>query len=331
MRVRKFAAVGAALALSLAGIVAVAAPANAVGSLALSTSSFSTSTATPSMTLTASSAAFIGSAANQGIDTIVVGPGTSANWTLVNTCPAFGSATAGNAALCGIQSVVFTPTSGSPVDVTAYWKAYPGSAGQFGGVRLTKTGSNVGTDGPVTNVVGTSGTITISFNAAAFTIGSTAGASTFNLQTMYNGGGTLEVMSTAISVAGANQTVTFNSNFGTPTTSTQTANVATNLTANSFTRSGYTFRGWATSQGSNTVAYQDGASYPFTSSTTLYALWAVAPSPTSTSSASPSNSGSAASTGLASTGAETFVPFGAAAMLLVVGAAIALIRRRTAQ
>ena len=44
----------------------------------------------------------------------------------------------------------------------------------------------------------------------------------------------------------ANHTVTFNANGGTGTMSTQVANVPTALTANTFTRTGYTFSGWNT-------------------------------------------------------------------------------------
>jgi uncharacterized repeat protein (TIGR02543 family) len=68
-------------------------------------------------------------------------------------------------------------------------------------------------------------------------------------------------------------TVTFNSNYGTATTLTQTAGFPTNLTLNSFTKSGYTFSGWNTLSDGTGTSYSDGASYSFSSSTTLYAQW----------------------------------------------------------
>ncbi len=81
-----------------------------------------------------------------------------------------------------------------------------------------------------------------------------------------------------------NTTVTFNASGGTITTTTQTANVATNLTAAAtlvLARTGYTFGGWATSAvnaTAGTVAYTNGASYPFTGgAATLYAIWIVSP------------------------------------------------------
>ena len=73
--------------------------------------------------------------------------------------------------------------------------------------------------------------------------------------------------------AAATYTVTFNSDTATASTYTQSANTSTNSTANTFTRTGYTFGGWAASSGSKVVAYANQAPYAFTSSTTLYAIW----------------------------------------------------------
>jgi hypothetical protein len=56
----------------------------------------------------------------------------------------------------------------------------------------------------------------------------------------------------------------------------ETASGPTNLTINTYTRSGYHFAGWNTAATGVGAAYADGASYPFTSSTTPYARWMVA-------------------------------------------------------
>lgn len=74
-----------------------------------------------------------------------------------------------------------------------------------------------------------------------------------------------------------NNTITFDKNAvdATGTTATQTiATAATaSLTANGFSRVGYTFAGWSTTAG-GAVAYADGASYLMgTSNVTLYAVW----------------------------------------------------------
>jgi uncharacterized repeat protein (TIGR02543 family) len=74
------------------------------------------------------------------------------------------------------------------------------------------------------------------------------------------------------------KTVTFNSNGGSGTMTAQTTNVATALTANSFTRTGYSFSGWNTAAGGGGTSYADGTSYPFTADVTLYAQWTGLPS-----------------------------------------------------
>jgi uncharacterized repeat protein (TIGR02543 family) len=70
-------------------------------------------------------------------------------------------------------------------------------------------------------------------------------------------------------------TVTFNSNYGTPSTTTQNSSVTANLTANTFTRTGYTFNSWNTDPngGGFGIHYLDGASYGFTADMTVYAQW----------------------------------------------------------
>ena len=83
----------------------------------------------------------------------------------------------------------------------------------------------------------------------------------------------LTVTDGSVAVSGANHTVTFNSNGGTGTMSTQTANVPTALTANTFTRTGYTFSGWNTAAGGGGTAYANGATYSFAADITLYAQW----------------------------------------------------------
>lgn len=72
------------------------------------------------------------------------------------------------------------------------------------------------------------------------------------------------------------QSVTYSPNGGDGTMSTQFGSTTANLSSNTFTRSGYTFGGWADSAANaaaGTVAYADGTSYPFTSDITLYAIW----------------------------------------------------------
>ena len=71
-------------------------------------------------------------------------------------------------------------------------------------------------------------------------------------------------------------TVTFDANGGTGTMTPQVMdyNTATALTANTFTREGYSFQGWATSA-SGAKVYNNGASVTLKKNTILYAVWQV--------------------------------------------------------
>ena len=69
--------------------------------------------------------------------------------------------------------------------------------------------------------------------------------------------------------------VTYNANGGTGAPSAQTKYYGTTLKLSSTkpTRTGYTFKGWATSASSSTVAYAAGANYTSNAAVTLYAVW----------------------------------------------------------
>ena len=69
-------------------------------------------------------------------------------------------------------------------------------------------------------------------------------------------------------------TVSYNANGGSgaPVAQTKTAGTALTLSSTKPTRTGYTFKGWATSA-SGSVAYQPGSSFATDANTTLYAVW----------------------------------------------------------
>ena len=78
----------------------------------------------------------------------------------------------------------------------------------------------------------------------------------------------------------AQYTVTFNANDGSqsPATGSQTFTAGTAQALKTaatlgFSRSGYTFAGWATSNTATSAAYADGASYTANADVTLYAVW----------------------------------------------------------
>ena len=87
------------------------------------------------------------------------------------------------------------------------------------------------------------------------------------------GGGTSTPALTFL-ITGPNHTVTFNGNGNTGgSMSNQVANVSTALTANAFTRTGYSFVEWTTAADGTGTHYANSAIYPFTANATLYAQW----------------------------------------------------------
>ncbi len=71
-------------------------------------------------------------------------------------------------------------------------------------------------------------------------------------------------------------TITYNANGGrnAPSSMTAACNTTVTLSTKVPTRSGYVFKGWATSSSATMAQYQPGASYTVTGNVTLYAVWA---------------------------------------------------------
>lgn len=83
----------------------------------------------------------------------------------------------------------------------------------------------------------------------------------------------------SIKVTKIQNRVTFNSNGGTGTMAVQDMvnDTATALSANTFTRTGYTFQGWNTKADGTGISYADKASIKLSSDMTLYAQWKFVP------------------------------------------------------
>ncbi len=77
-----------------------------------------------------------------------------------------------------------------------------------------------------------------------------------------------------------NHTVTFNNNGGSGSMTAQINNAPTALTADTFTRIGYTFNHWDTAADNSGTTYADGDTYSFTSNVILYAQWTINPNAT---------------------------------------------------
>jgi uncharacterized repeat protein (TIGR02543 family) len=105
----------------------------------------------------------------------------------------------------------------------------------------------------------------------------------------------------------------------------QVGTSAAALTSNTYTRSGFTFAGWATSADGSGTSYSDGANYAFASDLTLYAQW--------TDNSQPTPGGgvlSAAATGptLAATGVSGGLLPGLSALALILGLSLVAHSRR---
>lgn len=72
-------------------------------------------------------------------------------------------------------------------------------------------------------------------------------------------------------------TLTYNANGGSGAPAAQTGSGTITLSRTQPTRTGYTFKGWATSAGATAAQYQPGASFSLTKNTTLYAVWQQIP------------------------------------------------------
>ena len=133
-----------------------------------------------------------------------------------------------------------------------------------------------------------------------------------------------------------NSTITFDGNGSTDSMSPQSAYNTRAITANTLTKSGYTFAGWATSQANanaGTVAYTDAASYNFVTggTRTLYAVWATQPAAATTTAAGTTTS---SSDNLASTGSNNSQLFGyagALALTLMILGGVMVAARRIAK
>ncbi len=196
------------------------------------------------------------------------------------------SGTNASAITISATSVTGAPANMFNVDLPSGW-SFVSPAGSCSNITLTGfTGSpscqtiNFGpTTGFATIQVPTSAPFTVgqalSVTFAANTMNVSAARSfTVDLANSSAGGASVDNGIAVLAGGGATQsTVTFNANGGTGAMADQAASASSPLTTNVFTRSGYTFAGWNTAVNGSGTAYADGASYPFTANTTLYAQW----------------------------------------------------------
>lgn len=116
---------------------------------------------------------------------------------------------------------------------------------------------------------------TVSINKTASTQGITFAVSfPFNLTWSGQYKGTLSASGAVTASAKPSYTITYNANGGSSAPGKQTKSYGANLTLSTGkpTRSGYIFKGWATTS-SGEVAYRPGGTYSSNANITLYAIW----------------------------------------------------------
>jgi len=239
------------------------------------------------------------------------------------------------AAQCGLTvevggtdvSTAITVTVAAPTDRRQFVIAFPaaGTAGYDRGWSAVGTVFKVTFANGLWNTAAAGGPgIEMTLRGLSCTTGP---CGTGSATTGWAGPANVEYGSRVLSV---NSTVTFDANGGAGSMTPQSSKFSGALTANSFTRSGYTFGGWATSQSAasaGTVAYADAASYNFTSggTRTLYAIW----TPTGGGSGGGSSNTPSSAT-LATTGGDGFPAALAALGLGAAGLGLLALRRRSA-
>lgn len=133
------------------------------------------------------------------------------------------------------------------------------------------------------NVAVSAGTTTFTSRTFSVTRGTTAKTATCKSYVYGYGGGGMydgdhdEASMTVTIPALTSYTVSYNANGGSGAPANQTKYYGVNLTLSTTipTKSGYSFKGWATSADSTSVAYSPGATYTGDAALTLYAIWSL--------------------------------------------------------
>lgn len=283
---KAFIALIVATGISLAGFVA---PAYAAGTGLSSVPSFTARELTPAFTLTYTYTSGLDTSTNFWVD--------FSQLNLPSSCTP--SATTAWAD-CGISSFTLLDGSNNSISTT--------------GMTVERDGGNKVRFRKASNL-GTISSIVINIASSVLRASSVVGNTSAEFKYADN-----SQLTAAYQITTANSySVTFDPNGGSGTMASQSTNATTALSSNTYTRSGYTFGGWATSQANasaGTVAYADGANYDFLSATTLYAIWNVA--------ASPSSSGNA----LANTGFSAAPYLALGSSMILFGLSIVLYPRR---
>ncbi len=177
------------------------------------------------------------------------------------------SATAG--AVTRISATQFT------VKITASWETYYSGAQTNYGMTASSGGSSVTLNPFGTKSSGKSATLTGTYSISGNAAATKTVAVTFRNFNNDNGDSATKDINLSVNVpAWTSYTVKYNANGGSgaPSSQTKWKDQALTLSNTKPTRTGHTFKGWATSA-SGSVNYAAGASYTANAAVTLYAVW----------------------------------------------------------
>ena len=176
-----------------------------------------------------------------------------------------------------VTGVTRTSATSYQVNIEVYWKAYYSGAQTNYGMTASSGGKSVnlntfGTkaskgEGEIKNA-----TYSISGNGAAT---KTITVTFKNYNSDYDKSATKTINLSVSVPAWTSYKVTYNANGGTgaPSTQTKWKDQDLPLSSDKPTRTGYTFKGWATSSTATTASYQPGATYKTNAALNLHAVW----------------------------------------------------------
>jgi uncharacterized repeat protein (TIGR02543 family) len=179
-----------------------------------------------------------------------------------------------------------------------------GGGGGGGPVSINQTSATTGSVSTTASSTYTAGPITVEGNDGVVTFVTTHASPSLSVSSsgLISTAGTLSVgtygvsgtdsdpvgdsgtwtFTLTVTAAAAVVTVTFVANGGAGTMAPETESASTALSLNAFTRHGYTFIDWNTSANGSGISYSNGAMFPFTTTTELFAQWKRGKTPTRT-------------------------------------------------
>lgn len=172
-------------------------------------------------------------------------------------------------------TVTRTSATQFTVKITASWETYYSGAQTNYGMTASSGGDSVTLNSFGTKSSGKSATFTGTYSISGNAAATKTIAVTFRNFNNDNGDSATKTINLSVNVpALASYSVKYNANGGSgaPSAQTKWKDQALTLSSTKPTRTGYTFKGWATSA-SGSVAYAAGASYTANAAVTLYAVW----------------------------------------------------------